>query len=266
MHILNRCRAALKKSYIDIHITDHCNLNCKYCAHFSPVSDVFELKKNDLEETYKKLKPIYDIFFNSIHLLGGEPTLHRHLIDILLLTRKYFPETEIQLITNGLKLLKMENDFWETCRQNAITLYISKYNITFNYNQVIDICRKYNVKYIIENTRSEFIHHKLEKTGNQNPLTSYSHCKFGGSCLQLRHNRIYPCPQSAYIDILNKKFNSNCKHSKFDFIPLDKLHYRIQMIAFILFPKPFCKYCNTKDEYFAPWEQSNSNESEWFNI
>ena len=28
---------------IDIHLTDHCNLNCKGCTHFSPLAEDFYL-------------------------------------------------------------------------------------------------------------------------------------------------------------------------------------------------------------------------------
>ena len=40
---------------LEVHLTDHCNLNCKGCSHFSNISDEFFLDKNDFERDLKEL-------------------------------------------------------------------------------------------------------------------------------------------------------------------------------------------------------------------
>ena len=43
--------------FLQIHLTEHCNLNCKSCAHFSPIAKEHFVDINILEETYKKSQP-----------------------------------------------------------------------------------------------------------------------------------------------------------------------------------------------------------------
>lgn len=257
--------AARPKRYLDIHIVDHCDLNCKGCAHFSSISDDFFIDVRTLEDSYKKLNKIYKKFFNSIHLLGGEPTLHPELEKILLLTRNYFPNIEIQLVTNGLRLSRMSDIFWKTCKDCNIKIYISKYPVHFNYDVSIQACRNNHVQYEISEFRNDFIHHVLDDNGTQNPYKSYRKCKYGGECVQLRDNKLYPCAQSAYIDIFNKRFNKNFSHCKKDYLELDRLKYRWQMFLFLFFARPFCRYCNLTEEHFEKWDISKRTENEWGN-
>ena len=38
-------------NYVEVQIADHCNLNCKYCSHFSPIADThfYDLKQYEKE-------------------------------------------------------------------------------------------------------------------------------------------------------------------------------------------------------------------------
>lgn len=101
-----------KKQFIDVHITDHCNLNCKGCGHFSSISQPYGMSLEEMEIACKKLKPILHKFSNSIHLMGGEPLLHPEVEGIMSLVRNYFPETEIQLIP-FCRYCNMEKEHYE---------------------------------------------------------------------------------------------------------------------------------------------------------
>jgi MoaA/NifB/PqqE/SkfB family radical SAM enzyme len=67
-----------------IFITGKCNLNCLYC--FSNELEHSEISLTDLEEIleWAKLNQVA-----QISLCGGEPTLHNHFDEILLLIKKY---------------------------------------------------------------------------------------------------------------------------------------------------------------------------------
>ena len=59
--------------------------------------------------------------------MGGEPLLHPQVNDFMRITREAYPHSKIFIVTNGLLLLKMPNDFWETLRQYRIRIHWSKY-------------------------------------------------------------------------------------------------------------------------------------------
>lgn len=252
-----------KKQFIDIHITDHCNLNCKGCGHFSSVSQPYDMSLEEMEIACKKLKPILHKFFNSIHLMGGEPLLHPEVEGIMSLVRNYFPETEIQLITNGIKIPVMPESFWNTCRTNHIKIYVSRYPAGIDYERISQIIDTNEVEYELSGIRNKFIHHVYDPDGKQNPKESYSKCEFGGACLQFRDGKLFPCARAAYIPIFNKAFGQNYQYCKGDFIEVDKLKSYWQFWKFITRPIPFCRYCNMEKEHYEEWGKSKRKLEEW---
>ncbi len=251
------------KRYIDIHITDHCNLNCRGCAHFSPIADTYCMSMEEMEDTCLKLSPIFDRYFNSIHLLGGEPLLHPQVTNLLDIVRKHFTKAEIQLVTNGIKLLSMPDSFWETCKKEKIKIYISAYPAGIDYDRIRHIVESHGIAYELSELRCDFIHHVYDPKGKQNPSDSYTHCEFGGLCLQLRHGKLFPCARAAYMPIFNKAFGTHYQYRKGDYIEIDQLKHRWQFIRFVTHPIPFCRYCNMADEHRTEWGRSEKSIQEW---
>ena len=66
---------------IDIHITDHCNLNCKGCTHFSPLSEEFYLNPVNFRADLARFAALTGAQLGQMFLLGGEPLLHPHLTE-----------------------------------------------------------------------------------------------------------------------------------------------------------------------------------------
>jgi hypothetical protein len=96
----------------DVHLTDHCNLNCAGCNHFSPLCregrfadlGVFARDMGRMSALFADRSPI-------VHLLGGEPMLHPDVEKFLPIARAAFPKSVIQIVTNGLLLpIKRERE------------------------------------------------------------------------------------------------------------------------------------------------------------
>ena len=90
---------------IELVITYVCNMKCFNCDAMvtqapSEESMTIEQIKKFIQETLKK-----KVYWKHIRVLGGEPTLHKHIFEILdlLLQYKnaYSSGTKIQLVTNG---------------------------------------------------------------------------------------------------------------------------------------------------------------------
>lgn len=262
----------LPERFIDIHIVEHCNLKCRCCAHFAPLAEPECIDLQTLEKEYKNLKPVYNRFFNSIHLLGGEPLLHPQIEEVLKLTRGMFPTTEIQLVTNGLKLLSMPESFYKCCFNNSIKLIISRYNINLNYDEIEKIAKKYNLECEISLCREKFIHHVYDNNGNQNIKHSYKKCQYGGKCINFSQGKIFPCARAAHIRHLNKAFGMNFEYKNGDFLlpeelaKLPSLISKIKFKRFISRPIPFCRYCNMDDEKYETWGVTKFEKSEWLQV
>jgi len=98
---------------IELDITYICNLTCSGCSRSSAQAPSsmhmpIETINNFLSETESK-----GIRWESLHILGGEPTLHPDFVEIVLTLDKWFqrnsPETDLKVITNGVSKLTRAN-------------------------------------------------------------------------------------------------------------------------------------------------------------
>lgn len=253
-----------KKRLLDIHIVEHCNLNCKSCAHFSPLAEKSLIDVEDLKQTYKEMKPYFENLFSSIHLLGGEPLLHPQVEQIICLTRQYFPNIEIQLVTNGIKLLNMPDSFYKTCADNNVVVYISKYDVNCDYEDAIKKLSIHGIEYHISNTIKIFINYKLNEGEIFTPDYSYEHCEYkGGRCMQLKNHRIYPCFQPAHVEHLNKYFNTKFECKEGDYLPTNEKITKRKLLKLINTPIPFCRFCNMDKKHNTCWDVTKKESSEW---
>ena len=89
-------------SFLEIHIVDHCNLKCEGCSHFSPIADPWFISLEDYEKQIRTAARFFRKKIEEFHILGGEPLLHPDIEKIMSITRKYFCDNEISVVTNGL--------------------------------------------------------------------------------------------------------------------------------------------------------------------
>ena len=88
--------------YIECDLTNKCNLLCKGCSHFSPLTtknNVFVFDLNQFEQDIKRLSELFFFFF--LQLMGGEPLLLPNITDYIDICKKYLPYTTILILTNG---------------------------------------------------------------------------------------------------------------------------------------------------------------------
>ena len=70
LYIIVSNKKIFKKIPVEIHIVEHCNLNCKGCAHFSSIAKESYLDIESFEESCKKLSKIKKHIY-TFKILGG---------------------------------------------------------------------------------------------------------------------------------------------------------------------------------------------------
>lgn len=265
-YILWRIYAILiKKFTIEIHLADHCNLNCKACNHYSPIAPISFPDMILLKNSLKNLSKIKSSI-GSIRLLGGEPLLNKDITKIIKLVRSYFPSLKLEVFTNGILLPKIEMDipeFWEICKLNNVGIVITKYPINLDYNKVKELClsKKVNAKIFSDRSIGKtFFKCQLNPKGRESKLNYYQ-C-MNNSCLQLKNNKIYSCSTAAYINFLNNKFSQKFKLKDNDFIEINSQISSLKLRKFLIKTKPFCKYCIFPREKIS-WSISKLELNEW---
>ena len=105
---------------LECHITDHCNLNCAGCSHFSNLAPEVYKNAGEFERELSCLSGKLRI--GTLRLLGGEPLLHPELPELLRIARTQFPHSRIEVCTNCTLLEKAGDPFWDAMKDCVLIL------------------------------------------------------------------------------------------------------------------------------------------------
>lgn len=250
----------------EVHLTEHCNLNCKGCSHFSPLADEEFLEIETFEKDMARMAQLFDEDdIQKITLLGGEPLLHPLVNDFMRITLKYFPKIRLQLVTNGLLLFKKSKSFWETCRATGTFIRVSHYPVSLDFSALEEKGMREGVKLFIETEAPKSFHKDIyDLSGLQDEQMSHSVCKIFGECCQLSKGKFFSCNNAANFHHLNRFFNLCIPESVDNFIDIYKAQSKDEFIKLITSPIPFCRYCNVNaQELGIKWGYSKRNINEW---
>ncbi len=242
-----------KKSQIPIlhiHLTDHCNLNCRGCDNFSPLSPEVFADIAVFERDCARMSELGSERVQEIQLLGGEPLLHPQVIDFLTISRNYFPETTIKMITNGVLLLKQKPEFWDACRRNNIEIVVTKYPIKIDHEAIEQFAKQQGVQFSFYGSTAEVEKNMqcmpLDLSGKQNARDSFLRCSSANRCIALDNGKIYTCAVIPYVKYFNAHFNKNLPVTQADYIDIYKAKNIDEILEFLSKPMPFCRFCNQR--------------------
>lgn len=258
----------LKDRTIDfeVNLADHCNLNCQCCNHFSPVAEEKYLDIETFTKDMRRLSEILEGRVGTIMLLGGEPLLYKDINKAMKISRQFFPNASIVIVSNGLLLPKMGQDFWRICRENRIGIHLTKYPIKFDYDECERIAEKNGVKldYTLDSVNKTTYRLPIREEGQLNACKNYVKCYHAAKCVVLREGRLYTCPISAYVHHLNKYFNKHLPEGECNSVDIYSINSFEELDIFLKSPIPMCSYCDIYNyEYGIPWNTSRRELAEW---
>jgi len=249
-------------------ILTHCNLNCKGCQHFAPIVEKHFVSPDNISKDLRQLSKITDNTLTLLSIIGGEPLLHPDLIDICSTARKIFPDTKIEIVTNGILLPKQEDAFWISCAENTLEVAVTKYPINLDFKALEKKAKSFKVtyRYFSDTGTNNKTMYKDPKDldGKQDPRSSFLNCAVSNNCTILRDGIIYPCAVIANSPYFNKKFGTNMRLDKKDYLDIHAIEDYDTLATFLSRPVPFCRYCKVdKITEGHPWELSKREITEW---
>ncbi len=245
----------------------HCNLNCKYCDHFSPIAETKFIEPKVIKKHFLQLRKVIDI--KTIGLMGGEPLLHPQLKTILKMSRKIFPHTNLLIFTNGILLNNQDDEFWEICRQYKIHILISKLDIKINFYKSFTKAKLYGVTLAYYGAEAgkykKMYKMKLDEEGRQDVNEMHKICwQNKGSCNYFEDGKLYKCSIAGNVFHFNKYFKKNLQVTPKDYIDVYKVKNIKEIEDYFNNPMPFCRYCNFKEnQYDLDFEISKREITEW---
>lgn len=227
--------------YLEMHVANGCNLNCKGCTHFSNL-----YQKNDLVdlEDFSKQLEILSKKCNllKLRLMGGEPLLNPQIERYLETARCNFPTTELYLVTNGLLLLSKHEEFFDKLKELHIIVCISWYPPTAGKRD--EILRKLDEHGVLHMENLEDIYEFTKCLTLQHTHDGEQAIKKCGmaKCTILKDYKIYKCSFMAYCGKLNERFGTNLVQEKGFSIESSVEEWK-EMLSRLEEPMPFCRYC-----------------------
>lgn len=257
----------LSKIRFEINCAEHCNLNCIGCSTFASLAKDEFVDVDELTKDLERMSGIFGGECESIYLIGGEPLLHPLLGEVVTLSRKFFPIGEISIFTNGVLLEKQSKNLWKICRENNVSVVITKYPLMMNYKVLTDMLEDEGIAWswaFSDDGIKVMECSNLDSRGEQNPVYSFTHCSEANNCIKLKHGKLYTCTLVSSIYKFNRAFNQN-----FIVLPEDSIDIYSNITAEEIFrklsqPIPFCRYCDKKTEPRKfKWQPSKNRMDEW---
>lgn len=249
----------------EIHLVEHCNLNCKGCNNFSPIADKEFVDETIFSKEMERMGVLFSGYVGQILLLGGEPLLHPNITNLMDIARINFPKTKIVIVTNGIKLKTMPDDFWDSCITNDIEISITKYPIIKNYDGIEKVLNDNNVKYkFFDEPRKTLEKVPVDLNGCLDANKMWLKCFKAINCVSLKNGRLYPCSFAPNIQHFCKKFDvpyvNEVTEDSIDIYS----NTREDIFNFLAHPIPMCRYCNhTKKIRGIPFGISEQKIDEW---
>ena len=200
--------------------------------------------------------------------MGGEPLLNPDVNKFLRIARENFTEGRIEILTNGILLMNMTDDFWRACHDNRIIIAITHYPVKLDTQGIKQKAQMFGVELEWhgsgeDKAKTIFGKHAIDLTGSQDIVKNFAYCGHANSCRLLRDGKLYPCSFAGNVCHFNKKFGDKIEITEADYVDIYKADADTILQKGIE-PVPVCRYCNLKAHTTFPWHVSERNEiSEW---
>lgn len=228
--------------YLEFHIADHCNLNCKACTHYAglvrePHFPNLQKFTQDFEQLHKFIDDI-----SRIRILGGEPLLNPEINAYIELTRRLYPRAVIFVVTNALLLPKMPDEFFDTLRRCNVAIHISFYPpLLSKASAIVELLNSKRVLYESDSLIRSFRMPQTLRPHND-AQGMFLQCN-SAHCHNLYDGKMVVCPESFTTKYFNEYYNEN--------LPLDGALdlYETGLTTeklkrHLLTPFERCRYCN----------------------
>lgn len=193
--------------YMEFHVADHCNLNCRGCVHFSPLvkGEVFadyQLVEKDFRQLKSKVRQI-----DTIRILGGEPLLNAELPMYIRLVRDLYPDTRLGVVTNGLLLGKLSEQVILAMKETSCEIDVSLYPpVMEQMDRIASSLREQGIQVNVSLPVDRFSY-ALDNRSGHAAFANRQYC----SCPNLYEGKLYVCPIIAYAKYYNDYFDEDLK-------------------------------------------------------
>jgi hypothetical protein len=205
----------------------------------------------------------------NVRIMGGEPLLHPDLEDIVEVTRFYWPDSTVELITNGLLVNRITPELLDSMKRNCVTATVSRHFDDPHYDKLYSFVLEKFEQAGIPCTGQMSVWnwmkcYRIDEMGRAMPYQSdpqkaWKICYVRNLCATLINNKLYRCPQlGCYSYACEMGFVSDDWKTVLDYQPLTPECTAQEIEDFMNREAcPQCSICPETFEYADMYEKLN---------
>ena len=236
-------------SHLDLNCVTHCNFRCTSCSHASPLAPPWSMPLEMIEHDLTVLKSV--LHPRSINIVGGEPTLHKEIVEVLRVVKRIRIGDVVTVITNGSLLHRMPDAFWNELEYLNLSIYPT---LDMDNVRVAEEKSKEFGFGMASHVFTEF-YNQLKETPDDG-IGSFKDCHWKTNCFTVHRGFFYLCSQSAFFPNAVLNLPRETDGLTLEGITEEKLQ------AFMDRKEPFesCKMCRANEMKASPWRESARKE------
>lgn len=202
--------------YAEMPITRFCSMHCDGCGTYSNYGIRGELSVDEAKEWLtgwaKRILP------QRFRLLGGEPSLHKNMLDFIDLAARVFPQSERFLVSNG-SHLDRHPDLPKLLVETQTKLFLSFHSGDPKYLErmektyaLVKTWKQSHDFVLVLGDYQNFIRYYqgigkgMRPFADNDPVASWKGCWANG-CKTIHYGRLWKCPQTALLRSVLSKFD-----------------------------------------------------------
>lgn len=249
---------------LEIHLVHSCNIICEGCSHYSDQGHegIVSLQEADawMRLWSGRIQP------TRFSLLGGEPTIHPQLAEFVLLSRRHWPDAQLQVVTNGFLLHRHPQLPVVLANDANASISVSIHHTGPAYRDKLtpvvallhDWVRRYGIRIDYRPSHAFWTRRyrgsgaAMQPFADGRPRRSWENCP-AKHCHQLFQGKIWKCPAVAYLQLPHAKYGlSDAWQPYLGYDPLAPDCTTEELEAFLRAEdEPCCRMCPADPERVA---------------
>ncbi len=195
----------LRIQHLESDITQVCQLSCVGCNHLVPLwrkHGPWQTNGKQLETDLGRLSRV--LHAERWGALGGEPTLHRDLVNLLEIARASGVADHTEVWTNGLLLHRMPDAFWSAFDILVLSVYEGQHTEE-SLNWIEDQCEESGVRLEVKDERTRHNFRTLLEpvaTDRDETKRKYDGCFFRGFSRVANFGHFFTCCCAPHMPLL----------------------------------------------------------------
>jgi organic radical activating enzyme len=250
--------AKIRGAKLEYNLVDHCNFACAECSHMSPHVATSSRSLEQFRADLTALSAVYSV--RRFRFVGGEPLLHRGILDFVSVVRESGIATEVEVVTNGVLLARAPDELYESIDRLTVSCYpdsrVDERALRALKSRVERARAKFSIERIDTFRRMQSAHNDDDERTAQ----IFQSCLIAHtwSCQTFHDGSFFLCSRPIYTgQYLQRLGYDVADFREMDGVPLHEPNLRERLIALLRRSEPLsaCRYCLGTVGRRQPWRQ-----------